>query len=67
MIELYNYTANGLANAADYYNYDYYNYITRFSDYGASGEYNWYSIDITKTYNNYLDEEDYMGILIKDG
>jgi hypothetical protein len=65
MIELYNYTANGLANAADYYNYDYYNYITRFSDYGASGEYNWYSIDITKTYNNYLDEEDYMGILLR--
>jgi hypothetical protein len=65
MIELYNYGANGLANASDYYHDLYYDYMTEFSDNGDSG-YHWQTIDITNTYNNniYLNRA-YMGILLK--
>jgi hypothetical protein len=65
MIELYDYRANGLANASDYYIDDDHDYMTEFSDDGDSG-YHWQTIDITNTYNDNINlERAYMGILLK--
>lgn len=67
MISLYHYLGNGHANAEDYYQDYYPDFVSAFSDYGTSGT-NPYTIDVSKAYDeSRYRERTYMGIrLIAD-